>query len=102
SYNYFFVPVLFAGLALFFFCPLRHGMHAMQNSCYILAGALWATVLMRVTMLVIVEATWIPSIFSGHSPYLTSLYFLIVSASLLSIAAWVQLRRRMPFGARPA
>jgi len=44
-------------------------------------------------MLALVQSLWIDPLLSGHTPYLTPLYFLIVSAAVLSIAAWIQLRK---------
>lgn len=92
SYNYLFIPVLVAGIVAMLLSTLLYLKRAIYNPCYALAVALWVAVFTRVTMLVVIEATWIPPIFSGHSPYLTPLYFLIVSAAVLSIAAWTQLR----------
>jgi len=92
SYNYLFLPVLAAGIVTFLLSTVLHLKRGLFNPCYVLAAALWAAILTRATMLVIVEATWIPPIFSGHSPYLTSLYFVIVAAAVMSISAWVQLR----------
>ncbi|MEA2992995.1 MAG: hypothetical protein QOD40_1915 [Alphaproteobacteria bacterium] len=91
-YSYVFIPVLALGIIGFFVSTLFYWRTAIFNPCYVFALALWATIFVRITMLVIVEATWIQSIFSGHSPYLTSLYFLLVAAAVLSIAAWSGLR----------
>jgi hypothetical protein len=91
-YSYVFIPVLALGIIGFFVSTVFYWRPAIFNPCYVFALALWATIFVRITMLVIVEATWIQSIFSGHSPYLTSLYFPLVAAAVLSIAAWFQLR----------
>jgi len=44
----------------------------------------------RITLLVIIEATWFPAL---EFLYLAPVYFLSISGAFLSIAAWAQLSR---------
>jgi hypothetical protein len=95
SYAYVSVPVVIFGLAAFAAAGIRHWKHAALNACFVMAFVCWMLSVIRITLLVIVEATWFPAL---EFLYLAPVYFLITSGAFLSIAAWAQLSRNRPGG----
>ncbi len=95
SYAYVSVPLVVFGLAAFAAAGIRHWKHAALNACFVMAFVCWMLSVIRITLLVIVEATWFPAL---EFLYLAPIYFLTTSGAFLSIAAWAQLARNRPDG----
>jgi len=60
-----------------------------------MAFVFWMLSFIRITLLVIIEATWFPAL---EFLYLAPVYFLTISGAFLSFAAWAQLSRNRPGG----
>ncbi len=91
SYAYVSVPLMIFGLAVFAITGIRHWKHAALNTCFVMAFACWMLSFIRITLLVIIEATWFPAL---EFLYLAPVYFLGISGAFLSMAAWAQLSRK--------
>jgi hypothetical protein len=87
NYKFVFVPVLALGLAGFLGALLFWTRFA-TNGCFIIALTCWTLVFVRLTMLVLITAT---SMFAFHGTYHGPACSLLVSASVVSIAAFLQL-----------
>jgi hypothetical protein len=87
NYKIVLMPVLALGLAGFFgalFFPRK----AVTNGCFIIAFSCWTLVFVRLTLLVLITAT---SMYSLQGSYHGPACALLVSASIVSIAAFRQL-----------
>jgi hypothetical protein len=87
SYKFALVPVLALGLAGFL-ASLLFLKKAVTNGCFVIALTFWTLVFVRLTVLVLITATSMPSL---HGSYHGPACALLVSASVLSIAAFLQL-----------
>jgi hypothetical protein len=92
-YSSIFVPVLTAGLLAFLLASVKCFRRALLDPCYILASACWLLALVRTSLLVLIDVTSFPAIFPF---YLAPANFMLVSAALLSIAAFYHLVRADP------
>jgi hypothetical protein len=95
SYAYVRVPLVLFGLVAFAAAGIRHWKHAALNACFVMAFVCWMLSFIRITLLVIIEATWFPAL---EFMYLAPVYFLTTAGAFLSIAAWAQLPRNRPGG----
>ena len=87
NYKFVFMPVLALGLAGLLASLLFWRRFAI-NGCFIIALVCWTLVFMRLTMLVLITAT---SMLAFHGTYHGPACSLLVSASVISIAAFLQL-----------
>ncbi len=95
SYAYVSVPLMIFGLVAFATAGIWHWRRAALNACFVMAFVCWILSFFRITLLVIVEATWFPAL---EFLYLAPVYFLTISGAFLSIAAGAQLSRNGPGG----
>jgi len=94
NYAFCFIPILSLGVAGFLVSTVLYWRNAVWNTCYVLALACWVFVFTRALMLVLISAT---SMYSLTGQYNGPAHDLMVAASMLSIAAAVQLfARRRP------
>lgn len=84
AYNVLFLPVLILGIAAFVAASVMYWRLIAFNACYVLALATWTALICRVTLMVLVDVTWFPAF---YGPYLTTAYYMLVCAPVLSIAA---------------
>jgi hypothetical protein len=87
NYKFVFMPVLAVGVAGFL-GSLLFWRKIATNGCFIIALTCWTLVFIRLSMLVLITAT---SMFSFHGIYHGPACSLLVSASIISIAAFLQL-----------
>jgi hypothetical protein len=87
NYKFVFMPVLAVGLAGFL-GSLLFWRKVATNGCFIIAFACLTLVFVRLTMLVLITAT---SMFAFHGAYHGPACSLLVSATVVSIAAFLQL-----------
>jgi hypothetical protein len=90
SYAYVSVPLAIFGLVAFAAAGIGYWKRAALNTCFVMAFACWMLSFIRITLLVIIEATWFPAL---EFLYLAPVYFLGISGAFLSMAAWAQLSR---------
>jgi hypothetical protein len=84
AYSYILTPLALIGLVAFLLTFAVYWKQAIVNTCLLMAGALWLFVFCRIALLVLVDVTSFPAI---EFNYLAPAHFLMVSASLFSIAA---------------
>jgi hypothetical protein len=87
NYKFALLPVLALGLAGFL-ASLLFLKKAVTNGCFIIALTCWTLVFVRLTLLVLITAT---SMYSLHGSYHGPACALLVPASIMSIAAFLQL-----------
>ena len=87
NYGLVFMPVLALGLVAFL-TSLLFWSKAVTNGCFIVAVTCWTLVFVRLTMLVLITAS---SMLALHGTYHGPACSLLVSASIMSIAAFFQL-----------
>ena len=87
-YSTIFLPFFVLGLFAFAATTVLRLKAALSNVSYILALSAWMLVLMRATVVILIEATSFPAL---KDIYLSSAYLPLVSGAVLSIAAGLQL-----------
>jgi len=93
SYSWFFLPFLAVGLIAFAISTFAYWKQVIWNVPYVMALVCWGLAIARTTLLVVVDATTFPALYPF---YLGPAYYMLVSASILSIAAFIQLTQRNP------
>lgn len=83
------VPLLVLGLIAAIGC-LFYWRAAALSSAYVLALASWALAASRIAVVALMDLTFVPAI---NPVYLAPASFLMTAAAILSIAAWIELRR---------
>ncbi len=92
NYRFLSLPIYVLGAIAFAMASIIYMRRMMGNVCYVLALASWLLVFARASLLVLIDATTFPALFPF---YLAPAYFLLISASVLSLAAWLQLSGRL-------
>lgn len=82
------LPCLALGIGAFLVVSFQAGYAAWRNVCYILALTSWLLVLLRISLLVLIDVTSMPPL---YGLYLAPAYYMAVSGAVLSCAAWAQL-----------
>ncbi|MEA2879160.1 MAG: hypothetical protein QOF14_4356 [Hyphomicrobiales bacterium] len=92
-YNYFFFPLMCLGILAFAFATLRHWRVVAFNVCYTLALASWGLVAARAGLLTIMAITSIsPAVIQPL--YASPAFFLLVTGTVFSLVALIQLSWR--------
>jgi hypothetical protein len=87
SYSWLFLPILALGLVAFVASALTYRGRAVWSVCFVMAFACWGLALLRTTLLLLIDITSFPAL---QAFYLAPAYYLLVTAAVLSIAAWTQ------------
>jgi hypothetical protein len=88
NYRFLSFPIYGFGAIAFAAATVIYRRRALGNICYVLALASWLLVFTRTSLLILIDATTFPALFPF---YLAPAYFLLISASVLSLAALLQL-----------
>ena len=83
------VPLLIVGVIAAFGC-LIWWRGAIRNAAYVLALTMWALAASRILLIALMDATFVTTI---NPVYLAPTGFAMTAGAVLSIAAWLQLRR---------
>ena len=99
KYALLFVPTLCLGLVALIFSCLAYKREALKNVTFIFALTAWILALSRVGLLIVSSSIWVNIL---NSSYVSSAYFMLAAAAILSTAAALQLLRILPSdGDRP-
>ena len=88
NYRMVFLPVAIVGAAAFLLGSFFYWRSMFTNVCYIMAATSWVLVLSRAGLLILIDATAMPTL---QWLYLSAAYPLLVCAAMFSIAALPQL-----------
>ena len=88
-YEFVFLPVLAVGIVALLLRRSDIGERRLWNLCYVVALTSWVLVFMRMTVLVAMEVTSATTVI--NSLYGAPIFFHLVCAAVLSIAAWALL-----------
>jgi hypothetical protein len=89
NYEFVRVPLLVAGLIAAFGC-LVWRRRAILNPAYVLGLTMWALAASRILLIALLDATFVTTI---NPVYLAPTGFVMTAGAVLSIGAWLQLRR---------
>ena len=92
NYGVLMLPTLVLGILGFLLSTAFYFRTALRNCAYIVAFACWTLVLSRISLLVLMSATSVP-IQADIPLYYSAAFFMMVSAAVLSLGAFVQLSR---------
>ena len=93
KYALLFIPTLSIGLVALIFSLMAYRKEALKNVTFIFAVTAWILALCRAGLLIISSSIWANIL---NSSYISSAYFMLAAAAVLSTAAALQLLRILP------
>ncbi|MFL6796089.1 MAG: hypothetical protein ACJ8F3_01605 [Xanthobacteraceae bacterium] len=88
NYKFVSVPIACIGAVVFAFLGLFRARRALMNECYMVALTCWLGVLLHTAWITLIDITSFPALNPMH---LGPSYFMMITAAVLSCAAWLQL-----------